>query len=140
MVGRVASELRRYKILQFYHIDLTLNDIPDLNLIYIPAFGVFKGNSKEPIIYQDEKISERRILDFVTETTELLSPQEYANLKKEIEVMQFDELMVRLLNNISPRLIIFRAQDRIRKSQSLQTMSSRRHSNFYFRKTYKKFI
>lgn len=90
--------MRNFRVLKFFKIDLALNDIPDLQLEYLPAFGVYLRDDKALRVYQEEKISHKKMLKFINEWSKLLTKEEYEALEKESEEQEFDRLIVSALS------------------------------------------
>src|SRR5688572_22591700 len=94
MVQSLASQFARYRVLKFFKIDLSLNDIPELRLEYSPSFGVYLRDDKSLRLYEEETISYKKVLDFVNGHTKLLSQEEFEKLKREADAAYLDELIV----------------------------------------------
>jgi len=94
MIETISSQLSSLRGVKFYKINLSLNDIPELQLSYVPAFGGYIRGNKELELYEDEKISYDKILDFIYDSSKLFTKEQYEELKKEADALYFDSLMV----------------------------------------------
>lgn len=97
MTEDFASKLK-LRVLKFFKIDLTLNDILGLQLYHLPSFGVYLREDKTLRLYGEETISYKKLLDFVNDQSKLLTKEEVKELEKEAEVKHFDSLISGLGN------------------------------------------
>jgi len=100
MIESLAKKLEPLRVLKFYRINLSLNDVPTLQLQYLPAFGGYPRSDKTLKLFDDEQISYQKVLQFIYDTTDFMTTEQFTQVKDEINAMYFDSILVILLKEI----------------------------------------
>jgi len=80
----VAENFKTIGNIRFYKINLSLNDIPGLQLEYLPAFGVYPIENKQKLIlYDKDTISLMSVLEFISQRAKMMSTEQLEELKRE---------------------------------------------------------
>ncbi len=94
MIEGLAKKLEPLRVLKFYRINLSLNDVPSLQLQYLPAFGGYSRSDKTLKMFDDDQISYHKLLQFIYDTTDFMTTEQFAQIKGEMNAMQFDSILV----------------------------------------------
>jgi len=93
MIESLAKKLEPLRVLKFYRINLSLNDVPTLQLQYLPAFGGYPRSDKTLKLFDDEQISYQKVLQFIYDTTDFMTTEQFTQVKDEINAMYFDSIL-----------------------------------------------
>jgi len=95
MIESLATKLAPLRVLKFYRINLSLNDVPSLQIKYLPAFGGYPRQNKQLELFDDDQISYQKVLDFIYYKTDVMTSEQFQTVKNEIDAMYFDAILVK---------------------------------------------
>jgi len=93
MIESLAAKLSPLRVLKFYRINLSLNDVPGLQIKYLPAFGGYPIKDKTLRLFEADQISYDKVLDFIHHTTDMMTAEQYKKVKGDVDAMYFDAIL-----------------------------------------------
>ena len=67
LLVKVAEKYKEISNLKFVMINGVENDIPDLEVVYVPSFYLFKRGKKDSPIFLEDHRDEEKIVEFLRE-------------------------------------------------------------------------